>query len=258
MKTLLGFLMLSVSFFSRGEVLKVDPQTLEDLVAASRILADQGVVDAFGHVSVRNPKNPNRYFMSRNLAPALVTAADIVEYDLDSNAIDAAGKGSFLERFIHGEIYKARPDVNAVVHSHSPAVIPFGITQVPMRPTYHMAGFLAGGVPLFEIRAVAGSASDMLIRNPQLGAALARTLAERPVALMRGHGNVVVGASIQQVVYRAVYTEVNARLQQNAIALGGPVTYLTKEEGDAIDATQQGQLRRPWELWKQKALGGAK
>src|SRR5579862_6876579 len=114
---------------------------IEDLVAASRILADQGVVDAFGHVSMRHPTDAKRYLLSRNLAPALVTPEDIIEYDLDSNPINAGGRPGFLERFIHGEIYKARPDVNAVVHSHSPAVIPFGISQVPMQATYHMAGF---------------------------------------------------------------------------------------------------------------------
>ena len=238
---------------ARAQLAAVDRAVIDDLVAASRILADQGVVDAFGHVSVRHPRNPGRYVMSRNLAPALVTAADLVEYDLDSNAIDPAAPAGFLERPIHGEIYRARPDVNAVVHSHSPSVVPFSVSAVPLRPVYHMAGFLAGGVPVFEIRQAAGM-TDLLIRNAALGAALARTLGARPVALLRGHGNVVAGNSIQQVVYRAVYTEMNARLQQAAIALGGPVTYLEQEEGDKFDATIQGQIRRPWELWKEQAL----
>lgn len=227
---------------------------IEDLVAGSRILADQGVVDAFGHVSIRHPTDPNRYLLSRNLAPALVTTEDIVEYDLDSNPINAGGRPGFLERFIHGEIYKARPDVHAVVHSHSPAVIPFGISQVPMQATFHMAGFLVAGVPVFEIRKTAGM-TNMLIDNGALGKALAGTLADKPVALMRGHGNVVVGPTVQLAVYRAVYTEINARLQTTAIGMGGPLTFLEKEEGEAFDRVMEKQILRPWTLWKQKVMG---
>jgi ribulose-5-phosphate 4-epimerase/fuculose-1-phosphate aldolase len=227
---------------------------IDDLVAASRILADQGVVDAFGHVSMRHPADPNRFLLSRNLAPALVTAEDIVEYDLDSNPMNAGGRPSFLERFIHGEIYKARPDVNAVVHSHSPAVIPFGISQVSMRATYHMAGFLVAGVPVFEIRKAAGM-TNMLVSNGVLGEALATTLADKPVALLRGHGDVVVGPTVQVAVYRAVYTEINARLQTAAIGMGGPLTFLEKEEGEAFDRVIEQQIARPWTLWKQKVMG---
>ena len=202
---------------------------IEDLVAANRILADQGVLDGFGHVSVRNPANPNRFLMSRSLAPALVQASDIMEYDVDGNAVDAQGRASFLERFIHSEIYKARPDVNAIIHSHAPALIPFGITQTPMRPVYHMPGFLHAGVPIFDIRRIAGM-TNMLVGNNQLGKALAETLGSAPMVLMRGHGNVVVGPEVSLAVYRAVYAQVNAQLQAQAIALGGPVTYLDPEE----------------------------
>ena len=230
---------------------------IEDLVAASRILADQGVLDAFGHVSMRHPSNANRYLLSRNLAPALVTAEDIMEYDLDSNPLNAGGRASFLERYIHGAIYKARPDVKAVVHSHSPAVIPFGITKVPMQPTFHMAAFLVAGVPVFDTRGAGGPAT-MLVGNNALAKALADTLADKPVALMRGHGNVVVGPSVPLAVYRAIYTEVNARLQTIALGLGGPVTYLSKEEGESMESAIQQQVRRPWELWKQKAMSGIK
>jgi len=236
----------------------VDAAIIEDLVAAGRILADQGVLDAFGHVSIRHPANPNRYLLSRNLAPALVTAEDIIEYDLDSNPVNANGRSGFLERFIHGEIYKARPDVKAAVHSHSPAVIPFGISQMPMRATYHMAGFLVAGVPVFEIRNAGGMTNmpgNMLVRNGALGKALAETLGDKPVALMRGHGNVVVGPNVQIAVYRAVYTEINARLQTIAIAMGGPLNFLEKEEGENIDQGIQSQIARPWALWKQKAMG---
>ncbi len=231
----------------------VDPAVIENLVAASRILADQGVVDAFGHVSIRHPANPNRYLMSRAIAPALVTADDIMEFDLDSNPVDQRGRGMFIERFIHGEVYKARPDVNAVVHSHSPGVIPFGVTQVPMRPVMHTGSFLYVGVPVWEIRK-AGGTTDMLVRNPELGKSLAETLGDKPVALMRGHGDVVVGPTVQRTVIRAVYTEVNARLQTIALSLGGPITYISAEEG-ALRDRAGGDESRAWDLWKAKAMG---
>lgn len=227
----------------------------EDLVAANRILAREGIVDAYGHVSVRHPSNPNRYLMSRSLAPILVTADDIMEYDLDSNPVDPEGRRSVLERFIHGEIYKARPDVKAVIHSHSPTVVPFSVTQVPLRPVIHDGSFLWVGVPVFEIRDVGGAAAaTMLVRNSALGKALAATLGDKPVALMRGHGNVVVGPDVQMAVRYAIYTEVNARLQAIAIGLGGPINYISAEEGAARDMSP-GDFARAWELWKSKALG---
>ena len=231
----------------------VDPAVIENLVVASRILADQGVVDAFGHVSIRHPANPNRYLMSRAIAPALVTADDIMEFDLDSNPVDQRGRGMFIERFIHGEVYKARPDVNAVVHSHSPGVIPFGVTQVPIRPVMHTGSFLYVGVPVWEIRK-AGGTTDMLVRNAELGKSLAETLGDKPVALMRGHGDVVVGPTVQRAVIRAVYTEVNARLQTIALSLGGPITYISAEEG-ALRDQAGGDESRAWDLWKAKAMG---
>src|SRR6267143_5691140 len=169
-----------------------------------------------------------------HLAAANATAADIMELDLDSNAVDQRGRSMFLERFIHGEIYKVRPDVNAVIHSHSPAVIPFGITNVPMRPVFHTAAFLAVGVPVFEIRD-AGGMANMLGRNGALAKALATTLGDKPVALMRGHGNVVVGPNVKRATIRAVYTEVNARLQTIALGLGGPINYVSAEEGALRD-----------------------
>jgi HCOMODA/2-hydroxy-3-carboxy-muconic semialdehyde decarboxylase len=232
----------------------VDPKLIEDLVAANRILADQGVVDGYGHVSVRHEKSADRYLMARSIAPELVTAADIMEYDLDSTPVDARGRTSYLERFIHGEIYRVRPDVRAIVHNHSPSVIPFGVTGVPLRPLYHMSAFLSAGVPVFDIRQASGGMTDMLVRTAALGQALARTLGTRPVALMRGHGAVVVGASLPLVVFRSVYTEVNARLQSQAMALGGQVTYLDPEEARLAEASVSGTAPRPWELWKKKAL----
>ena len=233
----------------------VDPALIDDLVAANRILADQGVVDGYGHASVRHPADPQRYLMSRSIAPETVTAADIMEYDLDSVAVDARGRTSYLERFIHGEIYKVRTDVKAIVHNHSPSVIPFGVTTGPLRPLYHMSAFLGGGVPVFDIKAAAGGPTDMLVRNAALGRALATALGSRPVALMRGHGCVVVGPSIQMTVFRSVYTEMNARLQAQAMALGGPVTYLDDEEARLASGSVGGTVIRPWELWRKKALG---
>jgi ribulose-5-phosphate 4-epimerase/fuculose-1-phosphate aldolase len=226
---------------------------VEDLVAANRILVDQGVLDGYGHVSVRSPGDPNRYLMSRSLAPELVTAADVLEHDLDGNAPAATGTTLYLERFMHGEIYRARPDVNAVVHGHTPSLIPFAASGVPLRPLYHMSAFLAGGVPVFDIRSVAGT-TDMLVRTPALGRALAQALGSHPVALMRGHGAVVVGPDLPHVVFRSVYTEVNARLQAQAMALGRKVTYLDPGEARRAEAALEGTLARPWELWRRKAL----
>lgn len=232
----------------------VDPALIDDLVAASRILAEHGVVDAYGHVSMRHPNDSGRYLMSRLLAPELVTAADIMEFDLDSDPIDDQGRSMFLERFIHGEIYKVRSDVNAIVHSHSPSVIPFGASQVPMKPLYLMSAFLHPGVPVFEIRNTGGT-TDLLVRNPELGHALADSLGDKPVILMRGHGNVVVATSVPLAVFRAVYTEINARLQMQAIGLGGHINYLQPEEGRLAEATMSATVERPWELWKKRTRG---
>ena len=233
----------------------VDPALIEDLVAANRILAEEGVLDAYGHVSIRHPNDPNRYLLSRSRAPILVTSSDIMEYDLDSNPIDPQNRRSVIERFIHGEIYKARPDVKAVIHSHFPAVIPFGITQVPMRPVIHAASFLWVGVPVWDSRNAHDPASaSMLVRNGALGKSLASTLGDKRVALMRGHGNVVAGPDVRTAVRYAIYTEMNARLQSAAIAIGGPINYISPEEGAARD-TAPSDFARAWELWKNKALG---
>jgi ribulose-5-phosphate 4-epimerase/fuculose-1-phosphate aldolase len=229
----------------------VDPALIDDLVAANRILADQGVLDGYGHVSVRHPKAPGRYFLSRSLSPAIITAADIIEFDLASRPVDQRGRKMYLERFLHGEIYKARPDVQAIVHSHSPTVIPFGVTTVKLQPICHMSAFLGGGVPNFEIRDTAGM-TDLLIRDNALGGALAQTLAKHDVCLMRGHGSICVGPDIMTAVYRAVYTEVNAKLQAQAIALGGPITYLAPGEWETITNRGDKNFDRPWQMWKSR------
>jgi ribulose-5-phosphate 4-epimerase/fuculose-1-phosphate aldolase len=241
-----------VSLACRAEDARpADPAVLEDLAAASRILADQGVVDAFGHVTVRHPTNPEHFLMTRSLAPALATPVDIVELDLDGNDVNHTGKTLFLERFIHAEIYRARPDVMAVVHSHSPAVIPFGVTKVPMRAMFHNSAFLARGVPVFDIREKFG-ATNMLVSNREIGRALADALGNKAALLMRGHGDVIVAPTLPLVVFRAVYTEVNARLQAQAIALGGPIEALTDEEGLKAEDVNAQIVGRAWDLWKRR------
>lgn len=224
-----------------------------ELAVANHILLDQGVLDGFGHVSVRHPDRADRYLLSRNLAPALVTAHDVLELDLDGEVIGSPGARSYLERFIHGEIYRARPDVGAVVHSHAPSVLPFAVAAgARLCPVCHMAGFIMPDAPLFEIRDHAGEGSDLLIRSRELGRSLAGCLGQHPLVLMRGHGVTVVGASLRQAVFRAVYTEVNARIQAAALPLG-PIVALTPAEAAAADTTNDGQVGRAWDYWRLRA-----
>ncbi len=238
-----------------GPIPAADPALIDELVVANRILYDQGVVDGFGHISMRHDTAPEHFLLARSMAPGLVTAADIMVFDRDGEPLDAAGRTPYLERFIHSEIYKTRPDARAVVHSHSPSVIPFGVVARRLQPIFHMGSFLGAGVPVFEIRDAGGPATDMLVRNPALGAALAKSLGASAVALLRGHGDVVVGGSIREVVFRAVYTEVNARLAAEALRLGdGEAVFLNDAEAAAATATNQAQISRAWDLWKAKAL----
>ena len=227
----------------------VDPALIDDLVAASRILAHHGVLDAWGHVSIRHPNNPERYLLSRARAPALVSAADIMEFDLESNPIDQRDRRMFLERFIHGQAFRARPDVNAVVHSHSPTVIPFTVTDEPLKAISHIAAFLADGCPGFEIRDV-GLTRGLLVTNNKQGAALAKTLGDKPVALMRGHGNLVVAPDVQRAVHRALYTEVNARQLATALSFKRPIKYVQPDE-----AQDPARLGDSWEVWKSEVAG---
>jgi HCOMODA/2-hydroxy-3-carboxy-muconic semialdehyde decarboxylase len=231
----------------------VDRATLEDLAAASRILVDQGVFDAAGHVSMRHPANAERFLMSRSLAPAQVQADDIMEFTLDCEAIDARGRGGFIERYLHGEIYRARPDVTAVAHSHSPSVIAFGLSNTPMQAMYHNAAFLAQGVPVFDIRERFG-ATDIVISTATKGAALAQVLADKPVALLRAHGMVAVGPSLPVAVFRAIFTVASANIQHQALALGGPVAALDVVEGRLADVVNVQTVGRSWNLWKQRVL----
>jgi ribulose-5-phosphate 4-epimerase/fuculose-1-phosphate aldolase len=248
-------LLLARAFDARAQPATAGPADaglIEDLVAANHILAAENVVDGYGHVSARHGRDGDRFLISRSVAPELVQPDDILELDLDGNAVDLRGRKLYLERFIHGEIYRARPDVKAIVHHHSAAVIPFSITKVPLQPVYHMAAFVGQGIPVFEIRD-AGGTTDMLVRTPDLGRALAVTLADKPAALIRGHGAVVVGRSIPEAVARSVYLQMNARLQAQAMALGGEITYLDAGEVERLGAPSW--YDRAWELWKRKAAG---
>jgi HCOMODA/2-hydroxy-3-carboxy-muconic semialdehyde decarboxylase len=227
----------------------------EDLVAAYRTLAEHGVIDAYGHVSMRSPQNPQRYLIARALAPEIVQVEDIMEYDLDSVPLDERGRESVRERFIHGEVYKARPEVMAVVHNHSPSVIPFSVTGVPMRPLYHMASFIGDGVPNFEIRDFE-KGTDLLVKTPKLGQALAKILGKSPASLMRGHGAVVVGENIARAVGRSIYLEQSARLQMQAMLLSEKITWLDEAEVKASVPVQD--YKRAWPMWREKALAKAK
>lgn len=229
----------------------VERGVLEDLAAASRILADQGVFDAAGHVSMRHPHHAERFLMSRSLAPALVTADDIMEFTLDSEACDARGRTPFMERYLHGEIYRRRRDVMAIAHGHSPSVVPFGLVTTPMRATYHNAAFLAAGVPVFDIRAAFGP-TDIVINSAERGAALAEALGDASVVLLRAHGFAAVAPSLQAAVFRAIFTEISARVQLHAAALGGEIATLDAEEGRMADAINLATSGRSWELWKRR------
>jgi ribulose-5-phosphate 4-epimerase/fuculose-1-phosphate aldolase len=258
MKTVISFLgavlLASPGVFGQGasksEAAAKGHTAIDELVIANHILANEGVLDAYGHVSIRDPQNPEHFFLARHMAAGLVTARDIIEYDLNSNPVVKSETAGYTERFIHSEIYRARADVTAVVHTHAPDLVVFSASSVPLLPIYHMAAFLFEGVPKFEIRE-AGGVTDMLIRNPMLGRALAKTLADKPAALLRGHGAVVVAPSLHVVVGRAYYMNMNARLQREATLLGGQVTYLETEE--ARKAAPQDGFERAWAFWKQRA-----
>jgi HCOMODA/2-hydroxy-3-carboxy-muconic semialdehyde decarboxylase len=231
---------------------------LDDLVAANRVLAEYGVIDAYGHVSLRSPRDSNRYYLARAIAPERVQVEDLLEYDLDSKPLDDRGRESVRERFIHGEIFRSRAEVMAVVHNHSPSVVPFSVTQVAMRPIFHMAAFVGQGLPNFEIRDVQ-KGTDLLVKTAPLGKALAKILGAKPAALMRGHGAVVVGENLPRAVGRSVYLELSARMQMQALLLAGEkgsITYLDDAEVQASVPVQD--YNRAWPMWRERALARAK
>jgi ribulose-5-phosphate 4-epimerase/fuculose-1-phosphate aldolase len=225
----------------------IDPEIIRDLVAANHILAENGVLDSFGHVSIRDPRNAGRYLQMQAMAPRDVTVDDVITFDLDSTALDANGRSPYRERFIHGAIYKLRPDVNAVVHSHSPTIIPFSVTEKPLRAIFHNGHFLGQGVPVWEIREHAGEQNNMLVLTNELGQSLAEALGNGSVILMRGHGNAVAALDLKTAVFRAVYTEVNAKLQLQASMLGGPINFLNEYE-----QLKAQNVDRPWAAWKKQ------
>ncbi len=226
---------------------------LEDLVIANRILAHEGVVDGYGHVTVRHPERPDRFFMSRSRSPELVTLDDLMEFDLDCNPIDQRGRVMYGERPIHGAIFQARPDVGSVVHNHAHEVIPYSVTKEPMRQIIHTAGGMGHHVPVWDIRDDFGD-TDMLVRNMQQGKSLAKTLGDNAAVLMRGHGCTVTGKTIRDAVRVAVYLMVNARLQTEAMRLGD-VTFLTEGEMTATAEMSASPLAmdRIWEYWTQRS-----
>lgn len=226
---------------------------LEDLVIANRILAREGVVDGFGHVSLRHPERPDRFFMSQSRSPELVILDDIMEFDLDCNPIDQRGRVMYGERAIHGGIYQTRPDVGSVVHNHAHEIIPYSVTKVPMRQIIHTAGGMGGHIPVWDIRDDFGD-TDMLVRNLQQGRSLAKALGDRAVVLMRGHGCAVVGKTVRDAVRIAVYLMVNARLQTESARLGD-VTYLS--EGEIAKTAEMSATPlaadRVWEYWMRRS-----
>jgi ribulose-5-phosphate 4-epimerase/fuculose-1-phosphate aldolase len=229
---------------------------IEDLVAANRILAAQEVLDAFGHVSVRHPQKSDRFLLSRAKSPELVEAGDIMEFSLDGTAIDSRGRKGYLERFIHGGLYEARPDIQAVVHSHSRSLIPFGITQEKLRPVVHSSGTIGREVPVWDAQRAFGD-TDLLVSNISMGRDLALTFGSGNCALMRGHGSTVAGKSIREAVYTAFYLEVNAHLQLEASRLG-KVSFLTPGEIEKVNLRlSQGKpgegFDRFWEYWCRRA-----
>jgi ribulose-5-phosphate 4-epimerase/fuculose-1-phosphate aldolase len=234
---------------------------VDDLVTANRVLAHEiSVLDAYGHVSVRDPRNPSHYYLSRAISAGMVTAADIIEYDLDSKPTGAARSDGYLERFIHGEIYKARPDVMAVIHAHSPELIAFAGSSVPLRNMIHTGSFINDGIPIFDVRKFGGSADDMLIRNPALGKSLAQALGSQTAILMFGHGVAVTGPTLATAVSNAYFLNMNARVEEQAIALGGTVSYLERGPGPRprADTSAAGAAanNRGWEYWKHEVTPG--
>ncbi len=227
-----------------------------DVALANLILFDHDILDGFGHVSARHDKDPERFVMSRYVAPGIVTPTDIREFSLDSEPVPDKGERHYSERFIHGEIYRARPDVMAVIHSHAPPLIPFGTTGAPLKPMYHMSSHIGMGVPVFEIRNFQND-GQMLIRSAYLGRSLASVLDNKPMVLMRGHGATIVATSLHLAVYRAIYSAMNAKLQMEAMRLGGEVTYLNESEVEYCTGPEgvENTNERAWALWKKESAG---
>lgn len=230
---------------------------VDDLVLANRVLAHEiHVLDAYGHISVRSATNPNHYYLSRAISAGMVTAADIIEYDLDSKPVGGSKGDGYLERFIHGEIYRARPDVMSVIHAHSAEMITFAAAGVPLRNMIHTGSFINDGVPVWDIRKFGGSADDMLIRNPALGKALAGALGSKTALILFGHGVAITGNSLATTVSNSYFLNMNARIQMDALRMGGSsVSYIEREPGTkppAATPAGAGANNRAWEYWKRR------
>jgi ribulose-5-phosphate 4-epimerase/fuculose-1-phosphate aldolase len=226
-------------------------ELLEDLVDANHILTQQGIFDAYGHVSVRDPANPESFWISRSLAPGLVSLADLYQSDLDGNPIGGSGPRPYIERFIHGEIFRRRADVQAVIHNHSPTLVVFANSDIRLRPMTQSAAFIGDGPSVFDMIDI-DDCGDLLISNAVQARALAESLGADGMVLMRCHGVTIVGASVRQAVRRAIVAERNAIQQLQAMSLGA-VHFLRPKE-IAFARPPGGQdADRGWGMWRQAA-----
>jgi ribulose-5-phosphate 4-epimerase/fuculose-1-phosphate aldolase len=226
---------------------------LEDLVTANRILANEGVLDSFGHVSVRHPQAPDRFLLSRARAPDMIEVDDIMEFTLDGKSVGREPGKPYAERFIHAALYAARPDVQSVVHNHSPCVIPFSVTNRKMRPIMHMCAPIGNDIPNWDIRDKFGDKTNLLVTDMEMGRDFAQCLGHRTVALMRGHGSTVVGRSLREAVFTSIYMEVNAGLLIHSLSMGD-VVYLSDGEIETITKGRAGfTIERGWENWCNRA-----
>jgi len=264
MKQAFNFLisLLALSFAAHANAASVQEQmeqnpavktAIEELVIANHILYDQNAVDGYGHISVRNPANPNTFFLARSVAPSVVKVEDIMEFDMNGKALNADTRVAYGERFIHSGILKNRPDINSVIHGHASPTLPYGLTGTTLKPVYHMSSFLGEGAPIFEIRNFAkpNLDTDMFVSNLELGDALSQTMGLQYFVLMRGHGYAAGADSIKKAVFRAVYAVQNASIQAEAMKMG-QVQYLTPGEAATAQQTIEKTIGRPWQLWSER------
>jgi HCOMODA/2-hydroxy-3-carboxy-muconic semialdehyde decarboxylase len=260
MKRIFTLLLISITPFAGAagiqEQMEQNPAVkvaVEELVIANHILYDQNAVDGYGHISVRNPANPNTFFLARSVAPSVVKVQDIMEFDMNGKALNGDTRVTYGERFIHSGILKNRPDINSVIHGHASPILPYGLTGTTLRPVYHMSAFLGEGSPVFEIRNFAkpNIDTDMFISDSDLGDALSQTMGLQYFVLMRGHGYAAGADSIKKAVFRTVYAIQNASIQAEAMKMG-QVQYLTPGEAAASKETIEKTIGRPWQLWSER------
>jgi ribulose-5-phosphate 4-epimerase/fuculose-1-phosphate aldolase len=220
-----------------------------ELALANRIIAHEGVLDGFGHVSVRHPDHPDRYLLARSRSPELVEPADILEFKLDSEPVGAPGVEMYGERVIHGCIYQARPDVHAVCHHHAPSVLPFCVTGITLEPVFHMGPVMGQVVPFWDSRDEFGD-TDLLVVKPEEGHSLARTLGPHWMVLMRRHGATLAGRSLRELVFRTIYSHVNAEIQLRSMMIGtvGALNAAERQRGEPRQL-QARPMGRAWEYW---------